>query len=95
MMNKMGIKANLDEARVLVASADAQNHQRLFLNEFMDLILSQNEALNVDLSKLKSSENPHPEIKELEEGNQIMDDLRANVGSTLEFRNMCQWKFFI
>ena len=34
-------------------------------------------------------------IKELEEGNQIMDDLRANVGSTLEFRNMCQWKFFI
>ena len=64
MLNKMGIKANLDESKVLLASADAHNNQILNLNEFMDLILSTNDALNVDLSKLKSSDNPNPDIKE-------------------------------
>ena len=48
----MGISTNLDEAKVLLASADAANNQVLNLNEFMDLIFSQNDALNVDLSKL-------------------------------------------
>jgi hypothetical protein len=52
MMNKMGIKVNLDEASVLMASADQDNNNLLSMNEFMDLIFSQNDALNVDLAKI-------------------------------------------
>lgn len=52
MMNKMGIKVNLDEAAVLLASADQDKNNLLYVNEFMDLIFSQNDALNVDLAKI-------------------------------------------
>ena len=49
MMNKMGLKVNLDEAQVLLISADQDKNDLLSMNEFMDLIFSQNDALNVDL----------------------------------------------
>ena len=52
MMNKMGIRVNLDEASVLVASADQDTNNVLSMNEFMDLIFSQNDTLNVDLAKI-------------------------------------------
>eukprot|EP00349_Pseudokeronopsis_sp_Brazil_P011574 CAMPEP_0202978720 /NCGR_PEP_ID=MMETSP1396-20130829/85062_1 /ASSEMBLY_ACC=CAM_ASM_000872 /TAXON_ID= /ORGANISM="Pseudokeronopsis sp., Strain Brazil" /LENGTH=47 /DNA_ID= /DNA_START= /DNA_END= /DNA_ORIENTATION= len=45
----MGIKVNLDEAQVLMLSADQDKNNVLSMNEFMDLIFSQNDALNVDL----------------------------------------------
>ena len=54
MMNKMGLKVNLDEAQVLLISADQDNNNALSMNEFMDLIFSQNDALNVDLAKVES-----------------------------------------
>lgn len=40
MMNKMGLKVNLDEAQVLLISADQDNNNQLSMNEFMDLIFS-------------------------------------------------------
>jgi hypothetical protein len=49
MMNKMGLKVNPDEAKVLLISADQDKNNILNMNEFMDLIFSQNDALNVDL----------------------------------------------
>lgn len=53
MVKKLGLNINLDEARVLVASADEDLSGDLSLDEFMQLIFNDNEALNVDLSKLK------------------------------------------
>jgi len=50
MMNKMGLKVNMEEAQVLLTSADQDKNNNLSMNEFMDLIFSQNDALNVDLS---------------------------------------------
>jgi Ca2+-binding EF-hand superfamily protein len=52
MMNKMGIKVNKDEAQVLMYSADQDKNNVLSMNEFMDLIFSQNDTLNVDLSQV-------------------------------------------
>lgn len=53
-MKKLGLKMNLDEARVLVASADEDLSGDLNLDEFMNLIFNDNEALNVDLGKIKT-----------------------------------------
>ena len=52
-MKRFGININFDEARVLVASADPDRSNDLNLNEFLDLIFTDNEALNVDLKFLK------------------------------------------
>ena len=52
MMNKMGIKVNMDEAQVLMISADQDKNNLLSMNEFMDLIFSQNDALNIDLGQV-------------------------------------------
>lgn len=52
MLKKFGINVNLDEARVLVASADHDRSNDLNLDEFLELIFTDNEALNVDLTKI-------------------------------------------
>ena len=52
MMNKMGIRVNAEEAQVLLISADQNKDNQLTMNEFMDLIFSQNDALNVDLTSV-------------------------------------------
>lgn len=57
MIKKLGLNINLDEARVLVASADEDRSGDLSLDEFMNLIFNDNEALNVDLGKLKVLSN--------------------------------------
>jgi hypothetical protein len=55
MMNQMGIKVNLNEAQVLVASADKDRNQLLNMNEFIDLIFSPNDAFDVDLGTLRDA----------------------------------------
>lgn len=55
MMNQMGLKVNIDEAQVLLISADSNQDSMLSLNEFIDLIFSTNDALNVDLTQLPLS----------------------------------------
>lgn len=52
MIKNLGIKINLDEARVLVASADIDKSGDLSLNEFMDLIFNSTDVLNVNLKEI-------------------------------------------
>ena len=52
MVQKLGININFDEARVLVSSADRNKSNDLSLDEFLDLIFNDNDALNVNLTKL-------------------------------------------
>ena len=52
MIKRFGININFDEARVLVASADQDRSNDLNLDEFLELIFTDNEALNVDLRKI-------------------------------------------
>jgi Ca2+-binding EF-hand superfamily protein len=52
MVIKIGIKINKDEAYVLLKSADINNDDNLNIEEFISLIHSTNEALDVDLQHL-------------------------------------------
>ena len=40
MMNKMGLKVNPEEAKVLITSADSDHNNVLSMNEFIDLVFS-------------------------------------------------------
>jgi Ca2+-binding EF-hand superfamily protein len=51
MVNKMGIKVNKDEAHVLLITADSDKNNVLSMQEFLDLIFSQNDNVNVNLSE--------------------------------------------
>ena len=56
MIKKLGLNLNENEARVLVASADRNQSGSLSLDEFMELIFNDNDAMNVNLASLKSIE---------------------------------------
>lgn len=52
MVNRLGININFDESRVLVASADKNNREHLALDEFLDLIYNNDDALNINLANI-------------------------------------------
>lgn len=52
MLKRLQINVNLDEARVLLASSDKDGSNDLALNEFLDLIFNEKDALNVNLKAL-------------------------------------------
>ena len=53
MINRLSIPINYNETRALIASSNTRGTETLNLEEFMHLIFSDNEALIVDLDKLK------------------------------------------
>jgi hypothetical protein len=53
MIKRFGLNLNVDEAKVLVASADRDQSGDLALDEFMDLIFNDNDAMNVNLKSLR------------------------------------------
>ena len=61
MINRMGIQCNMNEAQVLLASANQNKKGLLTLDEFLDMIYNVNDALNVNLDKL-------PDLSKIKEG---------------------------
>lgn len=61
MIKKFGLNLNHDEAKVLVASADKDFSGDLALDEFMDLIFNDADALNVSMKSLQVLSNQNPE----------------------------------
>jgi hypothetical protein len=55
MLKRLQINVNFDEARVLLASSDKDGSNDLALNEFLDLIFNEKDALNVNLKALPGS----------------------------------------
>lgn len=55
MANQLGIAVNIDEARVLVASANQSNSGVLTMEDFLHLVFDDSNQLNVDLSSLKAA----------------------------------------
>ena len=69
MVKNLGLKVNINEAQVLLASADKNMSGTLTIDEFMDLIFNQKDNLNAinlkNLPNLENGENPdkvNPEI---------------------------------
>lgn len=52
MIDRFGLKINIDEARVLMASVDKDNSGDLAMDEFMELIFNDSDILNVNLKEL-------------------------------------------
>jgi len=55
MVNKLGIKINKNESQVLLKSADINGDGYLDIEEFIGLIHSDNEVLNIDLRSMKEA----------------------------------------
>ncbi len=53
MINRLCIPINYNETRALIASSNSRGTETLNLEEFIQLIFSDNEALKVDLNKLE------------------------------------------
>lgn len=95
MMNKMGLKVNPEEAQVLLISADQDKDNNLSMNEFMDLIFSQNDALNVDLSTAPLLSPEELFVSNASQANYFLEDIRKDAEQIKESRIANQWKFFI
>lgn len=46
------MQINLDETRILVASADKKRNNTLNLDEFLELVFSKNDALDINLKHM-------------------------------------------
>ncbi len=76
MMNqRMSLKVNPDEAKVLLVSADTDQNNVLSMDEFMDMIFSTNEALNVDLSQITKADE---HLIQTEHQGQWIDKIRKD-----------------
>ena len=65
------------------------------MNEFMDLIFSQNDALNVDLTQVPHFSPEELFVSSAANANLFLDDIRKDAESLKENRLANQWKFFI
>lgn len=79
MINNLSIPININETRVLIASSNTRGNETLNIEEFMHLIFSDNEALNVDLSKLKVKDEKFYDEKASNELKKKMLDNIANM----------------
>ena len=65
------------------------------MNEFIDLIFSQNDGLNVDLSKIPSIQHSKDLFMKGHEDHFILSDIRRDAEGIKQNRTINQWKLFI
>lgn len=65
MMNRLGIPVNMDEAKVLVASACKSKAGTLGLDEFIDLISEENDKFNVDIAMIDPKLDYNARVSEM------------------------------
>ena len=94
MVNKFGIKVNINESKVLVASVDQDFSGSLAMDEFLDLIFSADESLNVDLSKIRDSKAKEPLIS-VEHQEDITERIKRESNNLRLFRNKNQFKSIV
>ena len=93
MINKLGIKINKDEAYVLLKSADINGDDVLDIQEFINLIHSSNDALDVNLSKLSSMRQDI--VKGGADVSSAIDKLTKNASGQYENRLNNQMKLYL
>jgi len=93
MCKKLGLNLNVDESRVLLASANKSGTGFLPLDEFLDLVYNKDDVLNVDLDQLAKNPGQDYLVKreELErEDNNLIKKLEDNAKQTREIKHMNQ-----
>lgn len=93
MVNKLGIKINKDEAYVLLKSADINGDNALDIEEFISLIHSTNEGLDVDLKDLTPLSDEM--MKNGKRGSEVADKLQQNASNQYENKLDNQMRLFI
>eukprot|EP01022_Parablepharisma_sp_SALTPOND_P014822 TRINITY_DN205_c0_g3_i4.p2 TRINITY_DN205_c0_g3~~TRINITY_DN205_c0_g3_i4.p2 ORF type:complete len:880 (+),score=100.64 TRINITY_DN205_c0_g3_i4:6240-8879(+) len=91
MINKLGISVNVQEAQVLMASHDHNGNQKLTMDEFMDLIFSNDDNMNVDLTRIPFKTN----IVEIEPNEDIMAGIRRDAAKLKRIKEEKQFKFVL
>ena len=92
MINKLSIPINYNETRVLIASSNDRGSESLNMEEFMHLIFNDNNALNVDLSKMEYKEEDLYNEKEQEGLKMTMIN---NIREMSKTQDINQFKEFI
>eukprot|EP00826_Nyctotherus_ovalis_P047116 TRINITY_DN5378_c0_g1_i15.p1 TRINITY_DN5378_c0_g1~~TRINITY_DN5378_c0_g1_i15.p1 ORF type:complete len:702 (+),score=188.58 TRINITY_DN5378_c0_g1_i15:221-2326(+) len=91
MINQMGISINVQETRVLIASHDHEGNGRLTVEEFMDLIFSTNDNMNVDLSKLSFNADPN----EIVPDEDIMKGIQSDAARLKQIKDKKIFKYVL
>jgi Ca2+-binding EF-hand superfamily protein len=91
MVNRMGINVNVQEAQVLLASHDYNGHQRLYMDEFMNLIFSTDDNMNVDLSKIPYRSS----IEEMELTDDFVAEITKDAKKLRKAKEKNQMKFVL
>jgi len=91
MINKLGISTNTQEARVLMASHDHAGQQRLTMEEFMDLIFSTDDNMNVDLKKLRVTND----LLEIEPNEDIMTGIQKDAARLKKIKDENLFKYMV
>ena len=91
MINKLGININAQESKVLMASHDLSGNKKLTMDEFMDLIFSTDDNMNVDLSKIRFQTN----MIEIEPNEDIMSGIQKDAAKLKKIKDESMLKYVL
>jgi Ca2+-binding EF-hand superfamily protein len=94
MLDKMGLKVNRDEAEMLVLCIDTDGNERVTMNEFLDLVFTQNDGISsLDLNRMGVGNEYLGSGEERKQS--FVEELKKKAELAAKLRPMNQWKFFI
>ena len=94
MLDKMGLKVNRDEAEMMVLCIDEDGNERVTMNEFLDLVFTQNDGISrLDLNKMGVG-NEHLGSGE-ERKQSFVEELKKKAELAAKLRPLNQWRFFL
>ena len=94
MLDKMGLKVNRDEAEMLVLCIDTDGNERVTMNEFLDLVFTQNDGISsLDLNRMGVGNEYLGSGEERKQS--FVEELKKKAELAAKIRPMNQWKFFI
>lgn len=91
MISRMGINVNTQEAQVLLASHDHNGNRRLYMDEFMNLIFSTDDNMNVDLSKIPYRSS----LEEIEPSDEFVTEINKDAAKLRKVKETNQLKFVL
>jgi Ca2+-binding EF-hand superfamily protein len=94
MLDRMGLKVNRDEAEMMVLCIDEDGNERVTMNEFLDLVFTNNDGIsNLDLNKMGVG-NEHLGSGE-ERKQSFIEEMKRKSELAAKQRPMNQWRFFL
>ena len=94
MLDRMGLKVNRDEAEMLVLCIDSDGNERVTMNEFLDLVFTQNDGISkLDLNKMGVGNEQLGSGEERKQS--FVEELKKKAELAAKLRPLNQWRFFL